>query len=179
MKIANVPRLPFLHDSHSNPPSPLPNYKSHSLTQFSILQRRNSNRSSRPLITKSTPSNPRLVSQAALHIQARQEYERFDGLERAGFKPDRWRSIQHCHTLEEAVIISKSEPRRYTSNGLEFNDGSHLKADVIVFATGFEGNMRYLVREIFGDEIAGLMGDYWGLDDEGELKDAFGPLVVS
>lgn len=35
--------------------------------------------------------------------------------------------------------------------------------------------MRYLVQEIFGDEVANLMGDYWGVDNEGELKGAFRP----
>jgi hypothetical protein len=65
---------------------------------------------------------------------------------------------------------SDSLPVRYTSDGLEFADGSHLKADVIVFATGFKSNMRYLVQDIFGQEIAGQMGDFWSLDKEGELK---------
>ena len=37
-----------------------------------------------------------LISQVALHTSARQEPERFDSLERAGFKLDRWGSIQHC-----------------------------------------------------------------------------------
>lgn len=35
--------------------------------------------------------------------------------------------------------------------------------------------MRYLVQEIFGDEVTELIGDYWGLDREGELKGAFKP----
>ncbi len=60
-------------------------------------------------------------------------------------------------------------------DGLAFTDGTQLSADVIIFATGFEGNMQYLVRETFGDEVARLMGDYWGVDDEGELKGAFRP----
>lgn len=35
--------------------------------------------------------------------------------------------------------------------------------------------MRYIVQEIFGDEVATSMGDYWGLDREGELNGAFKP----
>ncbi|PVH81485.1 FAD/NAD(P)-binding domain-containing protein [Cadophora sp. DSE1049] len=133
-----------------------------------------------------------LISQVALHTSARQEPERFDALERAGFILDRWGSIQHClyargggHYIDvggsemvaKGLIKVKSDalPTRYLKDGLEFSDGTHLKADVIVFATGFEGNMRYLVKEIFGDELAELMGDYWGLDREGELKGAFKP----
>jgi hypothetical protein len=65
---------------------------------------------------------------------------------------------------------SDSLPVRFTSDGLEFADGSHLKADVIVFATGFKSNMRYLAQDIFGQEIADQMGDFWNLDKEGELK---------
>jgi hypothetical protein len=64
-------------------------------------------------------------------------------------------------------------PTRYTEDGLDFSDGSHLKADVIVFATGFKGNMQYLVEEIFGPDIAEQMGPYWGLDNQGELKGAY------
>jgi hypothetical protein len=30
--------------------------------------------------------------------------------------------------------------------------------------------MQYLVQDIFGQEIADQMGDFWGLDKEGELK---------
>jgi len=133
-----------------------------------------------------------LISQVALHTSAREEPERFDALERAGFKLDRWGSIQHClyargggHYIDvggsdmvaKGLIKVKSDalPRRYVKDGLEFSHGTHLKADVIVFATGFEGNMRYLVQDIFGDEVAELMGDYWGLDREGELKGAFKP----
>ena len=46
---------------------------------------------------------------------------------------------------------------------------------MIVFATGFKGNMRSMVQEIFGAEVADLAGDFWGFDSEGEIKGAFGP----
>jgi hypothetical protein len=61
----------------------------------------------------------------------------------------------------------------YSDKGLVFGDGEEIEADVIVFATGFEGNMRYLVEKIFGEEVAGQMGDFWGLDGEGEVRGAF------
>jgi hypothetical protein len=50
-----------------------------------------------------------------------------------------------------------------------------LKADVIVFATGFKGNMKYMVEDIFGPDIAEQMGDFWTLDKEGEIQGAFKP----
>lgn len=68
---------------------------------------------------------------------------------------------------------SDALPIRYTKDGLEFDDGSALKADVIVFATGFDHSMKGQVAEIFGPKIAEQMGDFWGLDKEGELKGAF------
>ena len=46
---------------------------------------------------------------------------------------------------------------------------------MIVFATGFKGNMKYMVEEIFGPEVAEQMGDFWTLDKEGEVKGAFKP----
>lgn len=71
---------------------------------------------------------------------------------------------------------SGSLPVSYTEDGLIFADGSHLKADVIVFTTGFQGNMREIARQLFGDEVADRADDYWGIDPEGEIKGAFKPI---
>lgn len=137
------------------------------------------------------------------------ERTRFDALEAAGFKLDRYGSIIHhlynrmgghymdvgasdkisrglvlfpipiFHWKFKLIIIGMkikiktAAPTSYTPTGLQFDDGTHLDADVIVFATGFQGNMRYLVEEIFGSEIAEQMGDFWTLDSEGEIKGAF------
>lgn len=68
---------------------------------------------------------------------------------------------------------SDALPVRYTKDGLIFSDGTFLKADVIVFATGFVGNMRRQVDQLFGIEIGEQVGDYWTLDEEGELKGAY------
>ena len=87
-------------------------------------------------------------------------------------------SLPICSRFADMLQIKvKSDdlPIRYTPDGLDFSDGSHLNADVIVFATGFKGNMRYMAEELFGSEIAEQMGDFWTLDDEGELKGAFKP----
>lgn len=71
------------------------------------------------------------------------------------------------------IKINTATPVSYTKTGLEFEDGSTLQADVMVFATGFEGNMRFLVDRIFGEEIGDQMGDYWGLNGEGEIRGAW------
>lgn len=60
-------------------------------------------------------------------------------------------------------------------DGLLFSDGSELKADVIVFATGFIGNLRKVVRGIFGEDVHDRVEDFWGLNPEGELYGAFKP----
>ncbi|KAI6041451.1 hypothetical protein EDC04DRAFT_2982999 [Pisolithus marmoratus] len=59
--------------------------------------------------------------------------------------------------------------QRFTSDGLEFDDGSNVGCDVVIFATGF-GEIRDSVREICGSEIANQVGPIWGLDNEGELQ---------
>jgi hypothetical protein len=70
-------------------------------------------------------------------------------------------------------VKSGATPTHYTPDGLAFDDGTELKADVIVFATGFAINMRELVGTIVGSKIESQLEDYWGLDSEGELRGAF------
>jgi len=65
--------------------------------------------------------------------------------------------------------------KQFTSDGLEFEDGSQIKADVVIFATGFSTNMKNEVQKLFSKEIADKMGDCWGLDSEGEVKGAYRP----
>jgi hypothetical protein len=63
----------------------------------------------------------------------------------------------------------------YTETGLEFSDGSKLNADVIVFCTGFSHDVRGEAIKIVGSELGERLDDYWGLDDEGELRGAYKP----
>ena len=70
---------------------------------------------------------------------------------------------------------SDALPVHYTEEGLMFNDGTQLKADVIVFATGFVGTMKDTIREMLGSEVADRVEDFWGINEEGELKGAFKP----
>jgi hypothetical protein len=64
-------------------------------------------------------------------------------------------------------------PTHYTRTGLAFSDGTEIPADVIIFSTGFVGNVRTDVGQIFGKEIASRADDFWTLDEEGELKGVF------
>ena len=74
---------------------------------------------------------------------------------------------------KQIKIKSDSVPIRYVENGLECVNGDFIRADVIVFCTGFLGNLRVIVGGIFGSDVASQVDDFWGLDEEGELKGAF------
>jgi hypothetical protein len=59
---------------------------------------------------------------------------------------------------------------------LAFSDGTEIKADVIVFATGFLGNLRQHVERLLGKDVADRAGDCFGLNEEGEILGAFKPV---
>ncbi|KAF2174957.1 putative flavoprotein [Zopfia rhizophila CBS 207.26] len=66
-------------------------------------------------------------------------------------------------------IVHGQEVVRFSPTGLVLTDGSELKADEIVFATGYKC-MRQTARGIFGNQVASKLTEVWGLDEEGELK---------
>ncbi len=83
-------------------------------------------------------------------------------------------------------IKSSSLSTSYTPTGLLFADGTELLADVIIFTTGFDGNMRRAVGGFVGPEIEDQLEDFWGVDEEGELRGAwkfsgreFGPYLTT
>ncbi|MEM7407589.1 MAG: NAD(P)/FAD-dependent oxidoreductase [Pseudomonadota bacterium] len=57
----------------------------------------------------------------------------------------------------------------FESAGARMRDGSLLEADLIVMATGYQGQQA-LIRELFGETIARRVGPVWGFDDMGELR---------
>jgi hypothetical protein len=50
--------------------------------------------------------------------------------------------------------------------------GEMLAADLIVLATGYKGQ-EYLVRKLFGDDVADRVGPICGFGDEQELRNMF------
>jgi hypothetical protein len=70
---------------------------------------------------------------------------------------------------------SDSLPFKWVEDRLLFEDGQMLKADVVVFATGFDNNLKKQVSALFGKETTEKMGDWWGFDKEGEIRGAFRP----
>jgi len=70
---------------------------------------------------------------------------------------------------------SDAAPVSYTPEGLLFSDGVEVKADVIVYATGFSGNLRQMVADTLGSNIADQVEDFWGMNPEGETLGAYKP----
>ncbi|EGO25706.1 hypothetical protein SERLADRAFT_437430 [Serpula lacrymans var. lacrymans S7.9] len=66
-------------------------------------------------------------------------------------------------------LKSDSPMAKFTPSGLEFEDGSTLDADVVIFATGWS-DARSAYRELLGDEIGDKLNPIWGLDAEGEFN---------
>ncbi|KAG2133312.1 FAD/NAD(P)-binding domain-containing protein [Suillus clintonianus] len=63
----------------------------------------------------------------------------------------------------------------FNKDGVVFNDGSKLSADVIVLATGNE-SVSKAARAFLGDKITEqLSSKMWGLDSEGELYQTYRP----
>lgn len=63
----------------------------------------------------------------------------------------------------------------FTRTCIDLSDGSTLDADVVIFCTGFELNVREQVAQIVGPRIAEKLDEYWGLDAEGEIRGAYKP----
>jgi hypothetical protein len=86
----------------------------------------------------------------------------------------------HCQALFltrlQIKVKSDAAIEHFTSTGLAFTDGTEVPADVVVFATGFLGNLRDHVASVFGTAISDRCGDCFGLSEEGEILGAFQPL---
>lgn len=67
-------------------------------------------------------------------------------------------------------MIQASDIRQFVSDGLLLSDGSKLKADLVVLATGYKGQ-DYIVGSLFGPEVAARVGPIWGFDaDSQEMR---------
>lgn len=66
-------------------------------------------------------------------------------------------------------IKNDSQIASFTKTGLQFENGSTVDADVILYATGFD-DIRGPIRQICGDEVGHRIPALWGLNDEGELR---------
>jgi cation diffusion facilitator CzcD-associated flavoprotein CzcO len=71
-------------------------------------------------------------------------------------------------------LIQFDDIERFGPNGAVMKDGSVKAADLIVLATGYEGQAA-ATRRILGDAVADRMGPVWGFDGEGELHGMWRP----
>ena len=113
-------------------------------------------------------------------------HERFDALERAGFMLDRFGDLYdylyvrmggHYVDTGASERIAKGEikvktasVKGLTEEGLIFEDGTEVGADLIVLCTGFNHEFRHDAARIVGQEAANQMDDFWGVDAEGEVR---------
>lgn len=78
----------------------------------------------------------------------------------------------------ELLIDGSIALRQYTdidrvgNTGLVLHDGTTVPADLIILATGFK-NQQALVRARLGDDVADRVGDVWGFDERGEIRNVW------
>ncbi|KAF7337737.1 hypothetical protein MSAN_02247300 [Mycena sanguinolenta] len=75
----------------------------------------------------------------------------------------------------EIKVKSGAEIKAITPTGIAFSDGTQVDADVILYATGFEKDVRTAVATIIGAEQAALLEPVWGVDAEGEMRGVWRP----
>jgi cation diffusion facilitator CzcD-associated flavoprotein CzcO len=60
----------------------------------------------------------------------------------------------------------------FTRDGVRMRDGAAITADLVVLATGYQGQEQ-LVRKLFGDAMAERVGPIWGFDERQELRNMY------
>ncbi|KAK9429773.1 hypothetical protein V1505DRAFT_148729 [Lipomyces doorenjongii] len=104
-------------------------------------------------------------------------FQLYDGMEGCGFflntneRSGGYYYDTGCspHIANGDIQIKKGEIDHFTVDSVVLKDGSVLKPDIVVFATGYTG-FRDTVKEILGEEYSQNMKEFWGLDREGELR---------
>jgi putative flavoprotein involved in K+ transport len=71
-------------------------------------------------------------------------------------------------------LIQFSDIDRFGPEGATMKDGSEKPAELIVLATGYEGQAA-AARRILGDVVGERIGPVWGFDEEGELNGMWRP----
>ncbi|MCG3775890.1 MAG: Cyclopentanone 1,2-monooxygenase [Nitrospira sp.] len=70
------------------------------------------------------------------------------------------------------AVESGTSIERVDRDGVFLTNGKYIKADLLVFATGYQ-DYSVSVRELFGEDVAQRVGQVWGYDSEGELASMF------
>jgi cation diffusion facilitator CzcD-associated flavoprotein CzcO len=72
----------------------------------------------------------------------------------------------------EIRLIQFSDIESFVANGARMKGGEKLEADLIVLATGYKGQ-EYLVRKLFGQQVAQRVGPIWGFGEGQELRNMY------
>jgi cation diffusion facilitator CzcD-associated flavoprotein CzcO len=66
-------------------------------------------------------------------------------------------------------VLQTRNMDRFVADGLRMSDGSTVKCELVVLATGFK-NMQEGIRRLVGDRIADRVGPIWGFDEDYTMK---------
>jgi cation diffusion facilitator CzcD-associated flavoprotein CzcO len=145
------------------------------------------------LMVTATPFALARQSHIQITAQARElDRDLLDALERRGFKLDfgedgsGWQFMYltrgggyyfnvGCSDLvaDGAIaLLQFTDIDRITAEGARLNNGETLPAELIVLATGYQGQ-EVLVRRLFGDQVAHRTGAIWGFGEDDELRNMF------
>lgn len=141
--------------------------------------------SDRQDITRPSKIQRELANRNVHHL-IKQNPKLFDGLEQAGFKVHRYGDLfTHLYVrfgghyintggsnriINGEIKVQTAPVKGLTPEGLLFEDGTTVSADLIVLATGYNHDFRDDASQILGTRVTDQMDDYWSPDAEGELR---------
>lgn len=71
-------------------------------------------------------------------------------------------------------LIQYQDIDRIVPEGVRMKDGTLMQADLLVAATGYY-NPQEVVRRALGDAVADRVGEVWGVDHDGEVRNMWRP----
>jgi cation diffusion facilitator CzcD-associated flavoprotein CzcO len=147
------------------------------------------------LINIASPFPAAFESHRALTRRVREvDRELIDGLTAIGFRTDyghdetgfgmKYYRTGGGHYLDvgcsgllirgEIGLLQYDDVDRVVPAGVRLRSGELREASLIVLATGYS-TLSSEVGRLFGDDVAAAVGQVWGLDDEGELRNMWRP----
>jgi cation diffusion facilitator CzcD-associated flavoprotein CzcO len=69
-------------------------------------------------------------------------------------------------------LVQFSDIETFVADGVRMEGGEKLAADLIVLAPGYKGQ-EYLVRKLFGEQVARRVGPIWGFGEGQELRNMY------
>ncbi|KAK6201783.1 hypothetical protein LQW54_009362 [Pestalotiopsis sp. IQ-011] len=76
------------------------------------------------------------------------------------------------HIIDGKIKVEPGYIERFTENKVILSGGREREFDLVVFATGFS-NLNDSIRDTLGPKVANQVGQVWGIDEEGEYRNAF------